>query len=141
MPLSIVKWLGLGAEVMEQNWFSSDDIYNLLKLSGFEIVQNRSLIFLPLKIPFLSTLLNRYLVHTPPFSWFALTNVIISRPDPARDKHNLSDSPAVSIVIPARNEAGNIEDILKRIPEMGCEPKLFLLKVIRVMLRLKPSKK
>ncbi len=34
MPLSVVKWLGLGAEVLEQNWFSPDDIYNLLKLIG-----------------------------------------------------------------------------------------------------------
>ena len=119
MPLSAVKWLGLGAEVMEQNWFSPHDIYNLLKLSGFEVIQNRSLIFLPLNIPFLSKLLNRYLVHIPPFSWFALTNVVIARPDPAREPHNLNDNPSVSIVVPARNEAGNIEDILKRIPDLG----------------------
>jgi len=119
MPLSFAKWLGLGAEVMEQNWFSPDDIYNLLKLSGFEVVQTRSLIFLPLKIPFLSTLFNRYLVHIPPFSWFALTNIIIARPDPARDKRSLRVSPSVSVIIPARNEAGNIEDILRRIPALG----------------------
>jgi len=119
MPLSVAKWLGLGAEVMEQNWFSPHDIYNLLKLSGFEVVQDRSAVFLPLKIPFLSTLLNRYLVHMPPFSWFAMTNIIIARPDPARDKHNLKANPSVSVIIPARNEAGNIEDILRRIPDLG----------------------
>jgi SAM-dependent methyltransferase len=119
MPLSVAKWLGLGAEVMEQNWFSPDDIYNLLKLSGFEVIQKRSMIFLPLNIPFLSTLLNRYLVHLPPFSWFALTNIVIARPDPARDKRNLRASPAVSVIIPARNEAGNLEDILRRIPDLG----------------------
>jgi SAM-dependent methyltransferase len=118
-PLSVVKWLGLGAEVMEQNWFSPDDIYNLLKLSGFEVVQNRSVIFLPLNIPFLSTLFNRYLVHILPFSWFALTNIVIARPDPARDKRNLRASPSVSVIIPARNEAGNLEDILRRIPDLG----------------------
>ena len=119
MPLSVAKWLGLGAEVMAQNWFSPDDIYNLLKLSGFEVIQNRALILLPLNIPFLSTLFNRYLVHLPPFSWFAMSNIVIARPDPARDKQNLSESPEVSIIIPARNEAGNIEDILKRIPDLG----------------------
>ena len=119
MPLSVAKRLGLGAEVMEQNWFSPDDIYNLLKLSGFEVVQNRSMIFLPLNIPFLSTLFNRYLVHIPPFSWLALTNIVIARPDPARDKRNLRTSPSVSVIIPARNEAGNIEDILRRIPDLG----------------------
>ncbi|MEE9495131.1 MAG: methyltransferase domain-containing protein, partial [Desulfobacterales bacterium] len=40
MPLSVVKWLGLGAEILEQNWFAPHDIYNLLKLSGFEVIQN-----------------------------------------------------------------------------------------------------
>ena len=127
MPLSVAKWLGLGAEVMAQNWFSPDDIYNLLKLSGFEVVQNRSVIFLPLNIPFLSTLFNRYLVHIPPFSWFALTNIVISRPDPARDKRNLRVSPSVSVIIPARNEAGNIEDILRRIPDLGRQTEIIFV--------------
>jgi len=119
VPLAIVKFFGLGAEVLEQNWFSPDDIYNLLKLSGFELVQNRSLVLLPLRIPFLSSLLNSYIVHIPPFRWFALTHIVVARPDPARDRADLKSSPSVSIVIPARNESGNIETIVQRIPNLG----------------------
>ena len=54
IPLSAVKWFGLGAEVLAQNWFSPHDIYNLLKLSGFEIVNSRPIVLLPIKILFLS---------------------------------------------------------------------------------------
>ncbi|CAB1059581.1 Glycosyltransferase [Olavius sp. associated proteobacterium Delta 1] len=127
LPLAIVKKLGLGAEVLEQNWFAPDDIYNLLKLSGFEVVQSRSLVLLPLKVPFLSRLFNCHLVHLPPFRWFALTNIVIARSDPARDKDHLRKTPAVSIIIPARNEAGNIETIIKRVPELGSRTELIFV--------------
>lgn len=127
VPLTLVKWLGLGAEVLEQNWFSPHDVYNLLKLSGFEVVNKRSIVLLPIIVPFLSALLNRYLVHLPPFSWLALSNIIIARPDPARDKHILKSTPSVSVIIPARNEAGNIENILKRVPKLGSQTELIFV--------------
>jgi len=127
VPLTLVKWLGLGAEVLEQNWFSPHDVYNLLKLSGFEVVNSRPIVLLPVNVPFLSPLLNRYLVNLPPFSWFALSNIIIARPDPARDKTSLRSPPTVSVIIPARNEAGNIEDILARIPEIGRQTEIIFV--------------
>jgi len=127
IPLSVAKWLGLGADVLEQNWFSPHDVYNLLKLSGLEVVHKRPIILLPLKIPYLSTLLNRYLATLPPFSWFTLTNIVIARPDRARDKRNLRDLPSVSVIVPARNEAGNIETILKKVPELGGQTELIFV--------------
>ena len=119
IPLSGVKKLGLGANVLEQNWFSPHDIYNLLKLAGFEVVHRRPIVLMPVKIPLLSKLFNRYLVHLPPFSWLALSNIVIARPDPARDNVDLTKTPSASIIIPARNEAGNIEAIIKRVPQLG----------------------
>jgi len=127
IPLSLVKWLGLGAEVMEQNWFSPHDVSNLLTLSGFEIVNKRPVVLLPINIPLLSTPLNKYWVHLPPFSWFALSNIMIARPDPARDICILKSTPSVSVIIPARNEAGNIENILKRVPELGGKSELIFV--------------
>ena len=127
MPLSVIRWLGLGAEVLEQNWFAPHDIYNILKLSGFEVVQNRPMILLPLKIPFLSEFSNRYLAHFPFFRWLVLTNIVIARPDPARDKPDLNEKPSVSVIIPARNEAGNIENIMRRVPELGSQTELIFI--------------
>lgn len=127
IPLSIVNWLDLGAEVLEQNWFSPSDIYNLLKLSGFEVVHKRSSILLPMDIPFVSDIFNRYLSQLPFFSWFDLANIVVARPDPARDKGMGQRKPSVSIIIPARNEAGNIQDILKRVPALGCRTELVFV--------------
>jgi hypothetical protein len=127
IPLSVVRRLGMGANVLEQNWFTPHDVYNLLELAGFEVVHHRPIILSPMKIPLLSKVFNRFLVHLPPFSWLALSHLVIARPDPARDKVDLSKTPSASIIIPARNEAGNIEEIIKRVPELGCRTELIFV--------------
>jgi glycosyltransferase involved in cell wall biosynthesis len=60
---------------------------------------------------------NRFLVKLFPINHLGLTNFLIARPTPRRPVR--SDEPTVSVIIPARNEAGNIERLLARVPEMG----------------------
>jgi glycosyltransferase involved in cell wall biosynthesis len=81
----------------------------------------------PLKVPFLSKFMNRFLANIPPFSWFALALIVIARTNPARDKSNLRETSSVSVIIPARNEAGNIENILRRVPELGRQTELIFV--------------
>ena len=119
LPLSAVRFLGLGAEMLEQNWFAPNDVVNLLQLAGYEVVKHQANILLPFKIPVLSTFANRILAHLVPFRWFAMTNFIIARTKPSVIQNNESQVPRVSVIVPARNEAGNIEDIIRRIPELG----------------------
>ena len=127
IPLGVVKKLGLGADVLEQNWFSPHDVFNLLNLAGFEVVTHRPAILLPLHIPWLSELMNRYLVNFIPLRWLALTNLVVARP--GRDPKDLEppEDYAVSVVIPTRNEAGNIADILKRVPALGKKTELVFV--------------
>lgn len=127
IPLAVVKRLGWGADVLPQNWFAPHDVFNLLELSGFEVVKRAALILLPLAIPLISGLANRLLVNLPPFSWFALVNFTIARPAPARQESKVGQAPAVSVIIPARNEAGNIESIFKRVPSMGRQTELIFV--------------
>jgi SAM-dependent methyltransferase len=127
IPLSLVRQMGLGAELLEQNWFAPHDVFNLLKLTGFEVVNRRPTILLPLQVPFLSSLANRYLVNFPPFSWFAMTNMLIARPAPNSEKTPFPEPLSVSVVIPARNESGNIEDIVKRVPKLGDQTELVFV--------------
>jgi hypothetical protein len=125
MPLSIAKWLNLGFDTLEQNWFSPHDVFNLLALSGFEVITVRSMILFPLQLPFFSRIANRYLVNFIPLSWFALTNFVVARPNTAQP---LSDAIfTVSVIVPARNEAGNIETILKRIPRFGRDTEIIFI--------------
>ena len=119
LPLSAVKLLGLGAETLEQNWLSPADMVNLMGLAGFDIIKRDARILFPLWLPLLSAAANRYLVHLAPFCWFALTNFIVARPAPACTRQKGGKNPEVSVIVPAKNEAGNIENIFKRAPAMG----------------------
>jgi SAM-dependent methyltransferase len=127
VPLGIAKRLGLGCDVLEQNWFSPHDIKNLLELSGFEVVSVNPRILLPLKINYLSSFINKFLVNFIPFQWFALTNVMIARPSFNSEEKVKKQNPKVSVIVAARNEAGNIDNILKRIPKLGKETEIIFV--------------
>jgi hypothetical protein len=127
LPLYIIKKMGLGAELMEQNWLSPHDITNLLEISGFEIINFYPRILFPLPVKFLTNLANKYLVNFVPFSWFALTNFVIARLEPTQKENKESPLPSVSVIVPTRNEEGNIEDIVKRVPCIGSGTELIFV--------------
>jgi SAM-dependent methyltransferase len=116
-PLAVAENLGLAKPTLKQNWLAPPDIINLLGLTRFEVIRHFSEILLPLKIPLVSNFLNRDLVRFWPFSELALTSFFLARPQPSYD-HSINQ-PLVSIIIPARNEAGNIPQIFAHMPEMG----------------------
>jgi len=116
-PLAVVEWLGLGKPTLYQNWLTVDDIMNLLDLTDFETIRQWQEVLCPLNIPVVSKLTNHYLVKLWPFKALALTNFIVARLQAkCMEGHQ---TPLVSVVVPARNEAGNIKEICARIPEMG----------------------
>lgn len=114
-PLSVAQAMGVATQVMPQNWFTRHDLRNLLELSGFETLRDWEEVLLPLSFPIASYLANRFLVRVVPFRWGALANILVARPAAAPAKHN----PTVTVVVAARNEAGHIEELLSRIPDMG----------------------
>ncbi len=117
-PLLLAQKLGLGRPTLFQNWLTVGDIRGLLSLSDLEMVRHWEEILWPLPTPLLARLLNRYLAKIWPFKWFALMHFIIARPmrkDFMADPRKVQ----VSVIVPARNEAGNIQKILQSVPEMG----------------------
>ena len=127
LPLSLIKRLGLGFDLLEQNWFDPHDLKNLLYLSGFDVISMRSRILFPLQLFLLSSLMNRYLVNLPILKWFALTNVIVARPN-ARENHPPDNQRnTVSVIVAARNEAGNIESIFNRVSLTGLKAELIFV--------------
>jgi SAM-dependent methyltransferase len=116
-PLAIAAAVGLARPKLDQNWLTLADVQGLLSLAGFEIVDSRQDVLLPMPIPGLRAIANKYLVKLWPFRHLALTNVVVARPVviPA----DLPNNPTVSVIVPARNEAGNIPRIMREVPEMG----------------------
>jgi len=121
LPLNAARRLGLAQPLLPQNWLAPDDVTNLLRLAGFETVRGWPEILCPLPVPIVGRLLNRYLVKLWLLRSLALTNLIIARPAPVHVSYPAAgnERPRVSVIIPARNEAGNIPAILARVPEMG----------------------
>jgi SAM-dependent methyltransferase len=106
------------------NWTTVEDMRNLLNLANFEIVQNRKHILLPKNIPGLTGFANRYLAHLPGLRQFCLTNWIVARP--TRSQYSPS-RPSVSVICPCRDEAGNIQQIVERLPAMGSHTELIFV--------------
>ena len=107
-----------GNPVLLQNWFTQHDVENLLELSGYQTLRTWGEIIFPLEIPLVSDFANRFLAKIFPFRLFVLTNFLVARPLPALPAA-LTSLPSVSVIVPARNEAGHIEQLVARIPEMG----------------------
>ena len=126
LPLSIAQSLGLARPNLPQNWLTVEDVTSLLLLANFEVIRTREEVLLPLPIPLLSGLANRYLVKLWPFRIGALTHMLVARPaiDTSESER---ERPRVSVVVAARNESGNIENIFARTPELGSGTELVFV--------------
>jgi len=115
--LKLLCFLGLAKTRFGDTWFSPEDLRSALARNSFEVISASPEVLLPVDIPVLSTLANRIFARLPGFRAFCLHHVLIARingqPQPAQEK------PSVSVVVPARNESGNIPRLMKEIPKMG----------------------
>jgi len=106
------------------NWTTVEDVRNLLNLADFEVVRDRKQILLPIRLPVVAHFANRYLAPLPVIRHLCLTNWIVARPAMrSQEPHR----PSVSVVCPCRNEAGNIEQIVERLPSMGSQTELIFV--------------
>jgi hypothetical protein len=100
----------------ERNWFSTTDIENLLRISGYEPVKTYRRVLVPYAIPLLASLANRFLAFLPLLNRICMISVIVARPTrPAISPSELS----VSVIVPCKDEVGNVEMVVERIPDIG----------------------
>lgn len=123
LPRRFAEWAGFVQRQRAQNWLAPDDLVNLLYLADFEVIRRTQEIGCPIPLPILSRFANRYLVKLWPFRFLALTNVLVARPRPVALEKDVS----VTVVVAARNEAGNIEEIFARVPELGLGTELIFV--------------
>ncbi len=112
--LKLAEFFGLKSKQPIQNWLTISDISNLLQLEGFEVIKKEYKILLPKNIPIFSFIFNKILANLPFINKLCLVHFIIARPLET-DNNDYS----VSIIIPARNEKGNIENAILRTPSFG----------------------
>jgi len=120
IPLYCTQLLNLATPTLAQNWLTRQDVNNILNLAGFETIRSWQEVLWPLP---LGSFFNKFLVRWWPFREFTLANFLVARPHPEKTEKK----PVVSVIIPARNEAGNIKAIIERVPKMGQETELVFV--------------
>ena len=105
-----------------RNWVAPGDVRNLLELADFEVVTFSRRILMPKYVPLLSAFLNGVVANIWPFNYLCLTYWIVARP--RRPRHEL---PSVSVVCPCRNERGNIDELIRRLPTLGSATELVFV--------------
>lgn len=121
--LKMGEKLGLKMPQQHQNWLSQADISNLLSLANFEVVKTEFRMLLPKKIPFFSKIINRYLANLPGLRKLCLGFYIIARPLKLKNEKEYS----TTILIPCKNERGNIESAVKRLPPFGKQQEIIFV--------------
>jgi hypothetical protein len=122
--LRLASAVGLRRPRPQQNWLPTQDITNLLNLSNFDVIRTDSFVLFPKGVWVISALCNYVLSLLPGFRFFNLVNLVIARRTPLPKQDN---DLSVSVVVPCRNEKGNIEDAIRRIPEMGRQTEIIFV--------------
>lgn len=91
--LNFASILSLRKKVGQQNWITKDDLKNILEISGFEIVSHQK-------------------------RFFGITAITVAHPTIHHSPFTMHQY-SVSVIVPARNEEGNIEKIIPSIPKFG----------------------
>jgi len=125
--LNTGETLGMRMKQPTQNWLSENDITNLLYLSGFDTFKSGKRLLFPKYIPLISTVLNKYIAHLPFFKGLCINNYIIAKPLSEVTKEVYEKKYSVSVIIPARNESGNIENAILRTPAMGKHTEIIFI--------------
>jgi hypothetical protein len=107
---------GLKMPEMTRNWLSVDDLENFLHISGYQVIKRKYLMFFPKYLPVITYILNKFIGNLPFFRRLSLNNIVIARP--ARPLSH-PENKTCSVVITCRDEEGNIEGLVTRMPQMG----------------------
>src|SRR5208282_243431 len=113
--------LGLRKGDLPETFVTRHDLEVLARLSGFDIVQERAVGYFPIRALGLGDLINHLVKLLPGVRWLSLTYLVVLRPIIR------STNPGLSCIIPARNERGNIENILKRFPDLNCRIEIIFV--------------
>lgn len=113
--LKLARAIGIARPRFGNTWFAPADLRAALARCGFETIASSPEVIIPLGVPVLSSLANRFLARLPVVRSLCLHRTFVARPQLAPSSAELS----VSVIVPARNESGNVARLMSEIPAMG----------------------
>lgn len=117
------EWIGIKKKCPKQNWLTKRDLQTFLYLAGYETYRSTKRVLLPISLPVITWVLNKFIARLPIINQLCLNQYIFARPISKLPKADYS----ASIVIPARNESGNVENALKRMPRFCPEQEIIFI--------------
>jgi len=124
--LKLAEKLKLKTPQMNQNWISLRDIRNLLDLNGYEVVKEGYRLLFPKYIPCFSAFMNNFVAKLPFIKKLCLVIYVVAR---EKEKETLQDTRqySTSLIIPCKNEMGNIEGCFSRVSRIGTHTELIFV--------------
>jgi SAM-dependent methyltransferase len=111
--LKFAEAIGMRMPQPELNWLTSADIQNLLHLADFEPIKREWRMLLPKHLLGIGTLVNRFIAPIGGIRRLCLRHYVVARPMRSVAPEELS----ASVVVPCRNERGNIAAAVERLPK------------------------
>jgi SAM-dependent methyltransferase len=121
--LLLYAQLRTGRSWRPSNWLSSDDIANLFELADFDVIKREWRMLCPFRLFGIGRLINRFVASLPLVRKLCLRNYVVARPRPRQPLDELSST----IVVPCRNESGNIEAAVRRIPKFSPDTEIIFV--------------
>lgn len=106
------------------NWLSIDDITNFLEISDYQIIRRNFYLLMPVYIPFLSAFVNKFVAKLPIVRRLCLSQMAVARIPCAPGN---SSTLTASVVLTCRDEEGNVEALVERIPNLGAHTELVFV--------------
>lgn len=94
------------------NWLAIHDMANILKITDFEVVKTEWRQLVPARMMGVGTFINKVIAPLPLIRTLCLRRYVVARPMRGVDMGN----PSCTVVVPCRNERGNIENAVLRTP-------------------------
>jgi len=121
--LKLAEWLQLKMPQPPQNVLALADVHALAGLADFEAVKSERRLLSPLRLLGLGRLINRFVAPLPLLNALCLRHYTV-----CRSLRHLGPPPrSASVVIPARNERGNIEPAIRRMPQFADEIEIIFV--------------
>ncbi|MGE5159849.1 MAG: glycosyltransferase [Gemmatimonas sp.] len=121
--LKAAEAVGLRRKQPKINYIANADFRNLMDLADFEVISAEQRQLLPQRWFGLGPLINRYVAPLPGIRKLCLRTYLVGRPVRQFPDRKYS----VSIVIPCRNERGNVEDAIRRMPRFGSRQEIIFV--------------
>jgi ubiquinone/menaquinone biosynthesis C-methylase UbiE len=121
--LKLAERAGLKMPQRMNNWLSPLDIENILFLADFETVKTDRRLLMPVKVPLFHRLFE-FIEALPGLNRLCLANYVVAR---MKRREAVAGKKNVSVIVPCRNERGNIEPAVDRTPDMGAHTEIVFV--------------